>query len=51
MSGWVRTVRIQKSVAFIELNDGSCVGNVQIVVPPEKAEQMLAKFVLLVCFV
>jgi len=43
VSGWVRTVRSQKSVAFVELNDGSCVGNVQIVIPPEKADQILAK--------
>ena len=29
--GWVRTVRDQKSFAFIELNDGSCLANLQIV--------------------
>jgi asparaginyl-tRNA synthetase len=30
--GWVRTARISKNVAFIEVNDGSCVGNIQGVV-------------------
>src|SRR6266849_1460358 len=27
--GWVRTVRSSKEVAFIELNDGSCMKNIQ----------------------
>jgi len=27
--GWVRTIRDQKSFAFIELNDGSCLSNLQ----------------------
>lgn len=30
--GWVRTIRIGKGVAFIHINDGSCVGNIQAVV-------------------
>ncbi|XP_057526915.1 asparagine--tRNA ligase, chloroplastic/mitochondrial isoform X1 [Amaranthus tricolor] len=30
--GWVRTVRIQSSVTFIEVNDGSCLSNMQCVV-------------------
>ncbi|UCD17004.1 MAG: asparagine--tRNA ligase [Candidatus Zixiibacteriota bacterium] len=30
--GWVRTIRTAKKVAFIELNDGSCMGNLQAVV-------------------
>lgn len=29
--GWVRTVRNQKSFAFIEINDGSTFGNLQII--------------------
>ncbi len=29
--GWVRTIRISKEVAFVEINDGSCVGNLQAV--------------------
>lgn len=31
VKGWVRTVRDQKSFAFIELNDGSCLSNFQII--------------------
>ena len=31
LQGWVRTNRKSKNVAFIELNDGSCFSNVQIV--------------------
>ena len=30
--GWVRTKRGNKNVAFLALNDGSCVANLQIVV-------------------
>jgi len=30
--GWVRTIRISKNVAFIEINDGSCIGNIQAVI-------------------
>src|SRR5437879_9109384 len=30
--GWVRTVRSSKEVAFIEINDGSCMRNIQGVV-------------------
>ncbi len=31
VSGWVRTVRDSKAFAFIELNDGSCFRNLQVV--------------------
>jgi asparaginyl-tRNA synthetase len=35
--GWVRTIRISKNVAFMEINDGSCMGNLQAVIEnPEK---------------
>ncbi|CAA7391606.1 unnamed protein product [Spirodela intermedia] len=30
--GWVRTCRVQRSVTFIEVNDGSCLSNMQCVV-------------------
>lgn len=30
--GWVRTLRIQSSVTFIEVNDGSCLSNMQCVI-------------------
>ncbi|KAG2679937.1 hypothetical protein I3760_11G073800 [Carya illinoinensis] len=29
--GWVRTLRVQSSVTFIEVNDGSCLSNMQCV--------------------
>jgi len=32
IKGWVKTIRSQKSLAFIEVNDGSCFGNMQVVV-------------------
>lgn len=30
--GWVRTIRTSKAVTFIEINDGSCMGNLQAVI-------------------
>jgi asparaginyl-tRNA synthetase len=33
VKGWVRTVRDGKGFSFIELNDGSCLKNMQIVAP------------------
>lgn len=33
--GWVRTIRRGKEVAFIELNDGSCLASLQIVAAPD----------------
>ena len=34
--GWVKTIRVSKSFGFIELNDGSCMKNIQIVFSEEK---------------
>jgi asparaginyl-tRNA synthetase len=35
--GWVRTARTSKNVAFVEINDGSCMGNIQAVIAePER---------------
>lgn len=34
--GWVRTKRVSKNVAFIEVNDGSTLANLQLVLEPEK---------------
>jgi asparaginyl-tRNA synthetase len=36
--GWVKTIRDSKSLGFIELNDGSCFKNLQIVFEEEKVE-------------
>src|SRR5439155_19597286 len=30
--GWVRTVRSSKEIAFVEINDGSCMKNIQGVI-------------------
>ncbi len=38
VSGWVRTVRASKNFGFIELNDGSCFKNLQIVIERDKIE-------------
>ncbi len=32
LQGWVRTRRDSKEFSFIELNDGSCLANIQIIV-------------------
>jgi asparaginyl-tRNA synthetase len=39
--GWVRTVRSSKEVAFIEVNDGSCMKNIQGVVQNPEAFPVL----------
>jgi asparaginyl-tRNA synthetase len=33
--GWARAVRAQKQVVFIQVNDGSCLANLQVVVRPD----------------
>ncbi|MFI3304775.1 MAG: asparagine--tRNA ligase [Rikenellaceae bacterium] len=44
VKGWVRTKRGNKNVAFIALNDGSCAGNIQVVVDlPTFANEELLK--------
>jgi asparaginyl-tRNA synthetase len=35
VTGWARAVRTQKQVVFIQVNDGSCLANLQLVVRPE----------------
>ena len=34
--GWLRTSRNSKSIGFIELNDGTCFTNIQVVYDLEK---------------
>lgn len=36
--GWVRTIRDSKSIGFIELNDGSCFKNLQIILEDGKLD-------------
>ena len=43
VKGWVRTKRGNKNVAFIALNDGSCVANIQIVVALAKIDEEILK--------
>ncbi|KAL6140746.1 hypothetical protein ACLB2K_059042 [Fragaria x ananassa] len=31
VTGWVRTLRVQSTVTFIEVNDGSCLSNMQCI--------------------
>ncbi|CAN0138091.1 unnamed protein product [Ascophyllum nodosum] len=35
IKGWVRTKRDQKTFSFVEVNDGSCMKGVQVVIPSE----------------
>ncbi|XP_010258934.1 PREDICTED: asparagine--tRNA ligase, chloroplastic/mitochondrial isoform X4 [Nelumbo nucifera] len=32
VKGWVRTLRVQRSITFMEVNDGSCLSNMQCVI-------------------
>ncbi len=34
--GWVRTARDSKNIAFVEVNDGTCFTNIQLIVDKEK---------------
>ncbi|MBR4064849.1 MAG: asparagine--tRNA ligase [Tidjanibacter sp.] len=43
VKGWVRTKRGNKNVAFIALNDGSTINNIQIVVNPNDFSEELLK--------
>ena len=43
MKGWVRTKRGSKYVAFIAMNDGSSVHNLQIVADKSKIDEELLK--------
>ncbi|MBQ0083957.1 MAG: asparagine--tRNA ligase [Clostridiales bacterium] len=38
VGGWVRTIRQSKNIAFMELNDGSCLKGLQIVIDKDKVE-------------
>ncbi|MBR2367650.1 MAG: asparagine--tRNA ligase [Alistipes sp.] len=45
VKGWVRTKRGNKNVAFIALNDGSCVANIQVVVDLQQIDESELKSV------
>ena len=42
VSGWARTIRDMKNFGFIELNDGSCFKNLQVVMERETLENYAA---------
>lgn len=41
--GWVRTKRQTKTAVFLEVNDGSCMANIQCVFPEETAQGLAAE--------
>ncbi|HIX66466.1 MAG TPA: asparagine--tRNA ligase [Candidatus Anaerotruncus excrementipullorum] len=38
VGGWVRTIRDSKAIGFVELNDGSCFRNLQVILEQAKLE-------------
>lgn len=43
--GWVKTKRGNKNVSFIELNDGSTIKNIQVVIEPTKISEDILKII------
>lgn len=44
VKGWIRTKRVSKQVIFLSMNDGSCQGNLQVVIDPSQiSEQLLTQ--------
>ena len=43
VKGWVRTARGNKNVFFVELNDGSTIKNLQLVLNPNEIDEQLRK--------
>ena len=41
--GWVRTKRASKNVAFVAMNDGSCLANLQVVLNTEEFDEETIK--------
>ncbi|MBR3685679.1 MAG: asparagine--tRNA ligase [Clostridia bacterium] len=41
--GWVRTARDSKAVAFVELNDGTCLKNLQLIIDKDKIDAEVLK--------
>ena len=39
IKGWVRTVRKQKTLAFVEVNDGSSMSGIQCVLPFDDVDE------------
>ena len=49
VKGWVRTKRGNKNVAFIALNDGSTINNIQVVADPAQFEEPLKRITTGAC--
>jgi asparaginyl-tRNA synthetase len=50
VKGWVRTRRESKNVIFVNLNDGSCIQNLQIIVDPQSfGDSLTGKFTTGAC--
>jgi asparaginyl-tRNA synthetase len=49
VKGWVRTKRGNKNVAFIALNDGSTINNIQVVADPAQFEEALKRITTGAC--
>ena len=43
IKGWVRTVRKQKTLAFVEVNDGSSMSGIQCVLPFDDVDEETMK--------
>ncbi|MBQ3787496.1 MAG: asparagine--tRNA ligase, partial [Bacteroidales bacterium] len=49
VKGWVRTKRGNKNVAFLAVNDGSIIHNIQVVADPTKFEEELKRITTGAC--
>ncbi len=51
IKGWVRTVRKQKTLAFVEVNDGSSMSGIQCVLPFDTVDEDTLKGECYICIV
>ncbi len=51
IKGWVRTVRKQKTLAFVEVNDGSNMSGIQCVFPFDSVDEDTLKGECVICIV
>lgn len=51
IKGWVRTVRKQKTLAFVEVNDGSNMSGIQCVLPFDSVDEDTMKGECFICIV
>ena len=51
IKGWVRTVRKQKTLAFVEVNDGSNMSGIQCVLPFDSVDEETMKGECFICIV